>query len=160
MRLTVRTNIAMRVLMYCACNDGGLMRSADIADACNCSPNHVAQVVNQLGAQGFLMTQRGRGGGLQLARPANEITVGEVFRGFEAQLPVTECFDIQENTCPLSSACRLREALSTAMEAFYAALDRVTLAELVVDNTDMLRLFQTLDPLCGDRAHRVRAAAQ
>jgi Rrf2 family nitric oxide-sensitive transcriptional repressor len=133
MRLTMRTNLAMRVLMYCAVNEGRTVRKQDIAAACNASENHLAQVIHRLGLRGYLHTLRGRGGGLRLARPPGAITVGAVFREFEATVPVTECFD-GRNTCPLIGACRLRCLLGEATEAFYAALDSVTLERLVADN--------------------------
>jgi Rrf2 family nitric oxide-sensitive transcriptional repressor len=141
MRLTMRTNLAMRVLMYCAVNTGRTVRKQDIACACNASENHLAQVIHRLGVAGYLHTVRGRGGGLRLARPAASITVGAVFRDFEGSVPVTECF-AGGNTCPLVGACRLRCKIGEALEAFYAALDHVTLADLVESNTELGTLLK------------------
>ncbi|MDO5642406.1 MAG: Rrf2 family transcriptional regulator [Paracoccus sp. (in: a-proteobacteria)] len=146
MRLTVRTNLAMRVLMYCAVRRGQLVRSADMARACNASAHHVAQVVNQLAARGLLHTLRGRTGGVKLARDAATITAGEVFRMFEADLPLTECFDEAGNTCPLRGGCRLRAALMAAVAAFYASLDEVTLDALTCNNPVLSALFD--GPAC------------
>lgn len=131
----------MRVLMYCAVRRDQLVRSADMARACNASTHHVAQVVNQLAALGYLRTLRGRAGGVKLARDPANVTVGEVFVLFEADLPLTECFDEAGNTCPLRQGCRLRAALSDAVAAFYASLHKVTLQELVCGNTDLQMLF-------------------
>ena len=108
MRLTTRTNLAARVLMYCAANDGRLVRTSDIADDCNASGNHVARVVQILHAEGYLEALRGRAGGLRLARPAGAISMGEIFRLFETDIPFAECFDTEANTCPLTATCRLR----------------------------------------------------
>ncbi len=135
MRLTTRTNLAMRALMFCAVNDGRLVRKADIARLCNVSENHLALVIHLLGQKGFLQTVRGRKGGMRLARPAREIRVGEVFRALEADVPFVECFAGGAGDCPLRGACRLSAALEAAVEAFYAALDRVTLADLSCDNS-------------------------
>lgn len=141
MRLTTRTNLAMRVLMFCAVNPGRIVRKHEIAEACNASENHLAQVVNTLGQLGFVETLRGRAGGMQLARPMGAIRVGEVFRAFETGVPFAECFDAEHNTCPLTACCRLRQALAAALEAFYAALDGLTLAELVEGNTQLEHLL-------------------
>ena len=46
MRLTKRTNISMRVLMYCAAHEGRLVTKSEIAECCNASENHLAQVIN------------------------------------------------------------------------------------------------------------------
>jgi Rrf2 family protein len=141
MRLTLRTNLAMRTLMHCATRYPDSLRTADVAQACNASFHHVAQVVNQLESEGYLHTTRGRGGGIALARPAEDIGVGTVFRLFEADLPFAECMDLERNTCPLCDACRLKGILCEALAAFYSTLDRYTVADLVAGNTALARIF-------------------
>ncbi|SEA10235.1 RrF2 family transcriptional regulator [Rubrimonas cliftonensis] len=141
MRLTMRSNLAMRTLMQCAVNVDRTVQARDVASACNASVNHVAQVVSRLAEAGLLATARGRGGGLRLARPAREISVGAVLRRFEADVPFAECMAATGNTCPLPAACRLRGALSRALEAFYCELDRLTLADLVDDNAALAALL-------------------
>lgn len=141
MRVTKRTNIAIRVLMFCAANNDRLVTKAEIARRCNASENHLAQVVNQLGQLGYLKTHRGRNGGLELGRPAVDIRIGEVFRATEAPVPIAECFADVDNTCPLVNACRLRIALADAAEVFYGHLDDVTLDGLVCDNDALLDIL-------------------
>jgi len=141
MRLTMRTNLAMRTLMTCAANPGRMLTKGDVARACNASEHHVAQVVHALGLSGYVATQRGRAGGLRLARAPETIRVGDVFRRFESAVPFAECFAGDANTCPLTAACRLREALAAALDAFYTALDRMTLADLVGCNDGLSRLL-------------------
>jgi len=141
MRVTLRTSLALRALMYCAANPDRTVRKHDIAQACQVSENHLAQVVHALGQKGFLTTRRGRAGGMMLGRPMADITVGQVFRALEAEVPLTEC-QTEAGTCPLRGGCRLRCVLAEALEAFHARLDRVTLADLVAGNaplTDLLR---------------------
>lgn len=134
MRLTTRTNLAMRTLMFCAVNPGRTVRKTEVAAACNASENHLAQVIHLLAQKKFLHTVRGRAGGLMLGRPADDISVGDVFREFEAVLPFTECFAGEECTCPLVACCRLKGVLADALRAFYAELDRVSLADLTKEN--------------------------
>ncbi|RMH49187.1 MAG: Rrf2 family transcriptional regulator [Alphaproteobacteria bacterium] len=157
MRLTVRTNLSIRALMYLATRGARLSRSAEIARACNCSANHLAQVINQLHAAGFIEALRGRGGGVRLARPPEAINIGDVFRAFEADVPFTECFALETNTCPLVSACRLRGAISRALDAFYGELDQVTLADLVENNRALDEIF-ALPEAVSDLARRAPAA--
>ncbi|WP_103333535.1 RrF2 family transcriptional regulator [Pseudotabrizicola formosa] len=141
MRLTTRTNLAMRTLMFCAANPDRIVRKREIALACNASENHLAQVIHLLAQTGYLRTLRGRTGGLMLGCSAATITVGAVFRQFEACLPFAECFSSTDCTCPLVGACRLKATLATALEGFYAGLDAVTLEDLMRDNTGLLRLL-------------------
>lgn len=142
MRITKRTNIAIRLLMYCAAHEDRLVTKAEIADCCNISENHLAQVINQLSQLSFLRTQRGRNGGMSLARPADQIQIGEVFRLIEGGLPLAECFADADNTCPLVKACRLKVALADAAQAFYASLDDITLDALVCDNNELMKILQ------------------
>lgn len=141
MRVTKRTNIAMRVLMFCGANDDRLVTKSEIAACCNASENHLAQVINQLAQLGFLHTQRGRNGGLSLGRPADQIRIGDVFRVLEAPVPLAECFADVDNTCPLTAACRLRTALTDAVEAFYTSLDPITLDALICQNHDLMQIL-------------------
>lgn len=136
MRLTTRTSLALRTLMVCAVNPDQVIRKSDVATAIDASENHLAQVVNQLGQSGFINTLRGRHGGFTLARPATEISIGEVFRTFEADLPFMECFD-SDTSCPLKGVCRVSNPIKRAVEAFYAALDPVKLSDLVDCNAGL-----------------------
>jgi len=142
MRLTTRTNLAMRTLMFCAVNPGRVVRKQEVAQACNASENHLAQVIHLLAQKGFLHTVRGRAGGLTLGRAAAEIRVGDVFRTFEGGLPFTECFAGGENSCPLVGCCRLKCALADAVEAFYATLDKLSLVDMVQGNCELEGLLK------------------
>lgn len=145
MRLTTRTNIAMRALMFCGVNDDRIVRKCEIASVCNVSENHLAQVINTLAQRGFLDTQRGRSGGMRLSRPMTEIGVGDVLRAFETGAPFAECFDPETNTCPLADSCLFRTALEAALEAFYATMDRLTLNDMVRDNAGLEALLRHTD---------------
>jgi Rrf2 family transcriptional regulator, nitric oxide-sensitive transcriptional repressor len=134
MRLTIRTNLATRVLMFCAVNEGQVVRSSDIAKACNASGNHLGHVIHQLQQHGFVETLRGRAGGLQLGLKPRDISIGKVFRIFESSVPFAECFAGEQNTCPLTAECRLRGFIFRAVEAFYHELDMIMLDDLVAGN--------------------------
>lgn len=152
MRLTTRTNLAMRTLMFCAVNSDQLVRKADVAEYCNASENHLALVIHMLAQAGFIETTRGRHGGIRLSKPPEDIVVGEVFRHFESDVPFAECFDTAGNACPITPCCRLREALVAALDAFYASLDRVRLVDLIEGNCaleTLLRMGANLRPGCA-----------
>lgn len=146
MRLTTKTNLAARILMFCAVHKDTTVRSADIAKACNASGNHLAQVVHQLHAHGYVATQRGRTGGLKLGRPARDISIGQLFRLFESPTPFAECFAETTNTCPLTGSCRLRAHIERALEAFFQELDQVTLEDLVQDNCGLEAILSLTPP--------------
>lgn len=128
--------------MFCAVNDGRIVRKQEVAESCNVSENHLAQVINGLSHKGFVITLRGRNGGLRLSRPMQEIGVGAVARAFEGGVPVAECFATSRNTCPLAPACRLRLALARAVAAFYESLDELTIADLVQGNDALYSILE------------------
>ncbi len=155
MRLTTKTNLAARVLMACAFNRGKTLRTSDIAQVSNASLNHLLQVVNSLQAYGFIETLRGRHGGLRLSRAPEQISMGSVFRVFEAGHPFAECFDAETNTCPLSTECRLRGYIARAVEAFYHELDMVTLEDLTRGNCGLEALLNVPESLSNTCPHPV-----
>lgn len=162
MRLTLRTNLAARVLMFCGVNTDQTVRSSEIAEATNASGNHLSQVIHKLQQYGYVETRRGRGGGLMLARSPEAISIGALFRDFEADVPFTECFDAANNNCPLVDTCRLNSFLHKALDAFYSELDEVTLADLVHGNcglTELLSLSPANDVSCN-RGVQASAAAE
>ena len=73
-----------------------------------------------------------------LARPASEISVGEVVRCTEGQFDLVDCA-----SCVIAPACALPAALHEARSAFMAVLDGYSLADLVEDRKAGLR--QLLD---------------
>lgn len=138
MRLTAYTNYALRTLMYCALNEGRLVRMEDVSDAYGISKSHLMKAARQLGQLGYLENVRGRTGGVRLARPAQEIVIGEVVRHTEGDLELVECFNASTNTCPLIGVCRLSRLFKTALGAFLAELDKVTLEDMVRDRRKLL----------------------
>jgi Rrf2 family transcriptional regulator, nitric oxide-sensitive transcriptional repressor len=142
MRLTTRTNLAIRTLMYCAANPGVVVRKSDIAKACDASENHLGQVIHLLAQRKFIVTHRGRFGGMTLARAPREISIGAVFRSLEQGLPFADCLNPTAASCPLAGACRLTAILCEALEAFYDRLDAVSLADLTDGNSALQELLR------------------
>lgn len=134
MRLTLHTDYGLRVLMFLATTEERATIGA-IADHYVISRNHLMKVVQRLVQLDLVASDRGRGGGLRLARPADEIVVGAVVRALEEVGTFVECFDSSTNRCCVIPACGLRFALAGAVQAFMAHLDGFTLADLVPDPT-------------------------
>ncbi|MEU3845205.1 Rrf2 family transcriptional regulator [Streptomyces sp. NPDC028635] len=138
MRLLRSTDLALRVLMRLAVAGAATPPTRQVAADMDVPYTHAAKVVAELQHLGLVDARRGRGGGLALTEKGRTASVGAVVRTFEGDGDVVDC----EGTtpCPLSSGCRLRGALRRAQEAFYAALDPVTVADIVADPTGPLLL--------------------
>jgi Rrf2 family nitric oxide-sensitive transcriptional repressor len=141
-RLTVYTDFSLRVLMFLALKGDRLATIAEIAQAYGISKNHLMKVAYQLGLAGYVETVRGKGGGLRLARRPEKIVIGEVVRRTEPDMALVPCFAPDEDaSCAILPSCALRGALAKAREAFLAALDGYTLADLARPRAPLRRLL-------------------
>ena len=130
MQLTQFTDYSLRVLIHLASMpEPGMATVTDIAERFDISRNHLVKVVNNLANHGFITTLRGKGGGMQLARPAHMIGVGEVVRLTEPHMNLVECFDVKQNQCNLIRRCFLKAILYESRRAFLGVLDQYTLAD-------------------------------
>lgn len=146
MQLTQYTDYSLRALIYLGLNDRRRCTIREIALAYGISENHLMKLVHRLGQRGFIVTTRGKNGGLELARPASEINLGEVFRATEGNFNLVECFAGREkNTCPIAGPCALTPILETALDAFLDVLDRHTLADLLKPAPALRRIFAARD---------------
>lgn len=125
MKLTRYTDYALRALIYLAAHDGGLVSIRQIAEAHRISQHYLMKIVQDLGHAGFVETVRGRHGGLRLARPANEITIGQVVRHTEADESLVDC-----STCRIAEGSGLPLVIAQAREAFMVVLDQCRLTDV------------------------------
>jgi Rrf2 family nitric oxide-sensitive transcriptional repressor len=132
MRLTAYTDYSLRTLMYLALNRDKLATIQEIADVHGIAKNHLTKVVHQLGMLGYIITIRGRNGGLRLAREPAQINIGEVVRHTETDFHMASCFDPESSGCSYAAACALQGTLGRATLAFLTVLDSVTLEQMLV----------------------------
>lgn len=128
MRLTRMTDYALRLLMHAAQHPDRLCTIAEIARVHAISEAHLMKVTHQLAQQGWILTVRGKGGGLRLARPPADINLGAVVRGMEPDLELVECLS-SNSECQLTGRCGLTGILEAALRQFLAHLDEHTLAD-------------------------------
>ncbi|MBL8791253.1 MAG: Rrf2 family transcriptional regulator [Rhizobiales bacterium] len=131
MRLTSFSDYALRLLILCASRAPELVTIADAAAIYGISRNHLMKVANELTRGGFLRSVRGRNGGLHLARPAEEISIGAVVRQLEGGGDFVECFVPGNTGCVIAPACGLKFLFSNALEDFFKRLDSATLADVI-----------------------------
>ena len=129
MRLTRQSNYAIRALVYCAVNQPGLSRVADIAKAYAISELFLFKLIKPLVENGLLDTVRGRHGGVRLGKPAEDITLLEIIMLTEENFALAECFEDGAD-CPLIGECDLNSALREALGAFFSVLEGYTVADL------------------------------
>lgn len=129
MQLTLYSDYSLRVLIYLSRTPNELTTITQIAEFYNISRNHLVKVVHKLAQLGFILSTRGKNGGIKLAYPANEIFIGDVVRKTEPSFCLVECFNEKTNRCAITGICRLKGILSEGLQAFLNVLDQYTLEE-------------------------------
>lgn len=135
MQIAKSTDYALRVLIYLFSKSGELVTQQEIADYFGISREHLRKIVHRLGRHRFLVTRRGKAGGIALSRPADEINVADVVRLFETKSPLIDCDGME---CVLASNCRLRSVFNEADRAFMRSLSNYSLADIVHESTRRL----------------------
>ena len=139
MQLSLHADYACRVLMYLATTPEEKTSIQAISEGFDISENHLVKVVHRLGKEDFLITTRGRGGGIRLARAPSLINLGDVIRRMEPHFNLVECFDKETNSCPLVRVCELKQVLAKARDAFLSALDNFTLADITTNQAHIAK---------------------
>ncbi|QWA12074.1 Rrf2 family transcriptional regulator [Sodalis ligni] len=127
MKLTRYTDYALRVIIYLGSRDDGLSSIAEISALYDISRNNLMKVVQDLAHLGYVEAIRGRSGGIRLGRPARDINLGTLIRHTEKNQKLVDC-----TRCVIAPVCGLPGVLSEATRAFFAVLDKYTLADLLV----------------------------
>ena len=141
MRLNTQTDYALRLLMHLAVNSARLVTIQEVSDRFSISRNHLMKLASALTHEGFVTSVRGRSGGLKLAKPPEQITVGAVVRCMENDFAMVECFQTGRGQCLITPVCRLKGVINGAVAAFLAELDRSTLADPVQGNAPLERML-------------------
>ncbi|MGD8567304.1 MAG: Rrf2 family transcriptional regulator [Gammaproteobacteria bacterium] len=139
MQLTHYTDYSLRVLVYLTLKQNKSVTISEIADYYNISRNHLVKVVNNLANLGYITTVRGKGGGMYLAYPANEINVGEVVRNVEPNFNIVECFAEEHKDCRIEPVCKLKRVLQSATDSFLTELDQYSLQD-VISNRNLKKI--------------------
>ncbi len=146
MRLTSFTDFGLRALMRLASAPDRTFSTTELADEFGLSRHHLTKILATLAGAGIVTTRRGGGGGAMLARPADQIRLGDVVRLLEAGQPLVECFQASGGDCSIAGCCRLKARLRSAEKAFLADLDRSTVADVALaplQSTAPHRMIQT-----------------
>ena len=128
MKLSMFTDNTLKVLMYVVAHPEHRCTRTEIAEYFSLSVEHLRKVIHQLHLWGYLKTFPGRNGGIELARSAQDINLGDLVRKTEKQMTMYDC---QGHNCRLLPSCSLNRVLARAQEAFLHELGKHSLDSLV-----------------------------
>lgn len=136
MKLSTKGRYGLRALIDLALySEEEPVNIQSIAKRQNISESYLEQLVRKMRTAGLVTSVRGAGGGYQLARPASEISVGDVLRALEGDLAAVSCAGNQEESgCSGADLCVTRYVWQRINESITQAVDTMWLDQLVEES--------------------------
>ncbi|MGL5617014.1 MAG: RrF2 family transcriptional regulator [Sarcina sp.] len=132
MQLSKFTDYAFRTLIYLGRNKEESFIIDKMASDLDISKDHLKKVINKLGKTEYIISTKGRNGGVKLGLEPKDINLGEVLKVTEENLNLVECMsDI--NKCPLmTEGCKLKGVLNSSLKKFLEEMSKYTLEDLMI----------------------------
>jgi Rrf2 family protein len=138
MRLSKRGEYGLRAMITLAepvkkGNSPAMLQIKEISEREQISPKFLEQILLTLKNAGLLHSKMGVGGGYYLARPAGEITLGQIFRILDGPVAPIKCVSqmaYEPCGCPDEQTCGLRLAMSEVRNAIADILDNTSLDDI------------------------------
>ena len=144
MKLSTRGQYGTRALLDLALHqENGAVPLKDIALRQNISLHYLEHLVTPLIGAGIVRSTRGPRGGMQLAKPPQEIKLSEVIPLLEGSIAPVECVNNPES-CPRSDLCVTRDVWSEMKKAIEGVLESTTLQDLVKRQKEKDRPAETM----------------
>jgi len=137
--VSTKGRYALRAMADIAQNQGdGLIPLAEVAQRQGISEKYLESIVTTLSKAGFIVGQRGKGGGYRLAFEPREYSIGSILRLVEGSLVPVACLGFEESRqCSYKHVCRtlpLWEELGGLINGF---LDSKTLQDVIDQGAGM-----------------------
>ena len=131
--LTMKAKYALRAMSELARSDGGRLQAHDLAARC-CTPGKFLEtILVDLRSAGFVESKRGQRGGHILARPPEEIMIGDLIRAIDGPLAAVRCASVTAyqpcRDCRDPDTCALRVLMRESRDALSRVLDARTLRD-------------------------------
>lgn len=134
MKLSTKGRYGLRALIDLAAFSGGTeaVSIQSIAQRQQISERYLEQLIRLLKNAGLLKSVRGAGGGYMLARPADQISVGDALRALEGSLDAVACpANEGEDGCQEADFCVTRFVWQKINDSIKSTVDSIMLSQLV-----------------------------
>lgn len=131
LRLNRMTDYAIVVLGQMSQDIGRVRTAAALSEATGVPLPSVAKILKTLAGASLVTAHRGAKGGYSLDRPADQVTVTDIVQALEGPIALTACVDGAEDSCEVEHSCPMRGNWNRVNAAIQAALDAVTLADML-----------------------------
>lgn len=129
---SAKLDYALRSILYLAQQPPGIpIQSRDIAQAEHIPEPYLDQILGVLRRAGVVRSLRGVSGGYELARPASQITVGDVVRAFTGSSAFEPSDAIARESANTTTIQCIREFQRRTSDAIWQLLDSTTVQQLL-----------------------------
>lgn len=130
MHISAKVDYACRALCALAARDGDALTAEELAREQDLPVRFLRAILNELRRGGIVSSQRGNEGGYRLARPPENVTLGEVFRRLEG--PLAEVRNERPEHANYEGAAEHLQDVWVAVRAsLRRVLDEVNLAQVL-----------------------------
>ncbi len=120
---------ALRILGYLADHRGQRVLGRDVAADTGIPANYLSKILNQLRKAGYVLSQKGWGGGFLLHERAARRPIGDVLELIEGPKDTDSCvFELRP--CDASHPCPLHASWDRVRREYDAMLSSVSVADL------------------------------
>lgn len=130
MRLSTRSRYGLRAMVSIARRPQNPVSSQTLAACEDVSKKYLDRLLNKLRCAGLLKSVKGLGGGYILARPAEDIRVGDIVYTLEDGVCLVPCVD-DPTACTKAGRCPTQEVWRAVSTVMKESLNGFTLADLV-----------------------------
>jgi Rrf2 family protein len=130
---------ALRVMIDLAYHRDCWVSLGDVSKRQGISRKYLEQVMSTMIKAGFVLSQRGKGGGYRLAREPQDYTLGSILRAAEGgSLSPVACLDCSRGViCPRQDECPTLPLWKELGQVTSSFLDSKTLADLMREGGDV-----------------------
>ena len=142
LRINRQTDYAIRIVLALAkAPAGSRISSSQIREEMLIPKAFMSRIVAQLARTDFITAYPGRDGGLQLAKPAKEVTLRDVVELLEQPLYLSECM-LDEQACPFEGSCPVRKRWHRLQNVIMNELEQTNFEELAQEGTSIQSINQ------------------
>lgn len=132
MLITRQADYAIRIVIYLAKNYGKTLTATTISEKTNVPKSFLPRIVSTLSNRKIVITEKGKKGGVRLARPPEEITIYEVIEAIDGVPTMNICID-RDDACFYTDFCKMHQLWKELQSHIEEKLKNTTVADVIVD---------------------------
>ena len=130
MQLSKFTDYSFRILIYLGHNQNKLFTVDELSSTLNLSTHHLKKIIYKLAKNGYILSSKGRNGGIKLVMDPKDINLGMLIEITEENLNLVECFS-NNNECSIDKTCKLKPIINNALNIFKSEFYKYTLYDIL-----------------------------